>query len=179
MSPKQSKCRVVAGIGFLDLGSNIGSFAVHLAHAGFPTVAVDMNRNNLALIHRSGLANAVENTTFVNAALSNESERTFSVTVSIDSRNVGGAESSDVAVPSPTLGKFTASPVTATTLTRDKLARALPFKRVAIKFEFSRNAPVVLSKLFRRANGTSRFTCSAYLAFRNRDQTSNPPPSSI
>ena len=57
------------GTGFLDVGSNFGTYSVHIANRGHPVVLVDVNRNNLYLAHNSANWNGIKHMTFVNHAI--------------------------------------------------------------------------------------------------------------
>lgn len=60
-------------IGFLDCGSNFGTFGVHVAARGHPSMLVDANRDNLLLAHMSAKRNHVKHMTFLNAAVGGKS----------------------------------------------------------------------------------------------------------
>lgn len=77
-------------LGFIDIGCNIGVFALTAAKHGLRVVAVDAYRENLLLMAKSLLLNPgfVQRTTLVHNALSNEYSR---VTFKMNLFNIGGS----------------------------------------------------------------------------------------
>jgi hypothetical protein len=71
-------------LGFLDCGSNFGTFGVHMASRGYPTVLVDVNRDNLYLAHSSAkrngwtrTADATPRMTLLNVAVGGSTGKMF------------------------------------------------------------------------------------------------------
>ena len=71
-------------LGFLDCGSNFGTFGVHMASRGHPTFLVDVNRDNLYLAHSSAKRNGWTRTadgtprmTLLNAAIGGSTGKKF------------------------------------------------------------------------------------------------------
>ena len=144
-------------VGFLDIGSNFGTFGVHMATRGHPTMMIDANRDNLYLAHNGILRSGVKDKArvhFLNHAIWPDSQHTLRFNFSGDGphrsmRKVGRAKLVNVGGLAFKTGDITSLPPSrdwrhsrpaggvdlVPTLSLDDVAELLPFKRLLMKLD--------------------------------------------
>lgn len=143
--------------GFLDVGSNFGTFGVHMAMRGHPTVMIDANRDNLYLAHNSMLRSGIrrkERVHFLNHAVWPNSMQTLAFNYTGDGshrsmRKVGRQKLINVGGLAFKANDITSTPASpdwrrtrpgggvdyVPTLSLDDVAKLLPFKTLAMKLD--------------------------------------------
>ena len=144
------KLLAIEGAGFIDIGANIGVYALTAAVLGRPVVAVEpMIRCIQRMYHATTIAKTTDQVTFVHGAVSNVTGQLY---MAVDQQNKGGSFVTDAAGCNKTSG-ITAcdfsKPIN--TILMDDLAPVIKFKVAGMKVDAETHEPEVFAhadKLF-------------------------------